>query len=146
MRFSRSSAARTRPAPIRATTRPSAAFLNGSFQSAARDGEAALAIDPRHARARNLVGAARARLGDADGARRAFREAIAAAPDDPAPDVNLGTLALEAGDTRGAIAHFSDALAMDSHSPAAREGIAAALELEGDHARAGRIRSKSLVP
>ena len=40
------------------------AFMRGDFQGAVREGEATVALDPKHARARNLVGAARASLGD----------------------------------------------------------------------------------
>ena len=83
------------------------AFMRGDFHGAAREGEATVSLDPKHARARNLVGAARASLGDLSAAREAFAAAIAIDPQDPSPYVNLGRLHLQTGQADAAAAVFS---------------------------------------
>jgi Flp pilus assembly protein TadD len=101
-------------------------------------------LDPKHARARNLVGAVRASLGDLPAAREAFRAAIAIDPQDPAPYVNLGRLHLQTGEADAAAAVFSEALSVRPDSADAREGLAAAFELRGQFDRAARLRSRQL--
>jgi spermidine synthase len=118
------------------------AFMRGDLSTAAREGEAVLSMDQRHARAHNLLGAARASLGDAAGAQRAFSQAIAADPRDPSPYVNLGRLQLERADLDAAVATFSEALSVQPASIDAREGLASALQLRGEADRAARVRGR----
>ena len=117
------------------------AFMRGDLRAAVQEGEATLALDARHARAHNLVGAARASLGDASGAEKAFGSAIAVDPRDPAPYVNLGQLRLQGGNADAAVASFSEALAVQPSNPGAREGLASAYQLKGQPERAARIRA-----
>ena len=118
------------------------AYMRGDLQSAVGLAQRALDRQPTHARALTLSGAARASLGDRDTARKAFEAAAAATPDDPAPYVNLGELELSGGNAARAAAWFTEALTVDADSPAAREGLALALERQGERVRATRLRSR----
>jgi Flp pilus assembly protein TadD len=122
------------------------AFTRGDFEAAARAGDAALAIDPKHSLAHNLVGAAHASRGDVDAARAAFQAAIDADPEDPAPHVNLGTLYLHKADAAAAAAEFRAALAINPEASDAKDGLARALDLLGDPAQARRIRAGNQTP
>jgi spermidine synthase len=117
------------------------AYMRGDLQSAVVLAQQALDKQPTHARALTLSGAARASLGDRDSARRAFEAAVAATPGDPAPYINLGELELSGGNATRAAAWFAEALTVDPDSSAAREGLAKALESQGERARAVRLRS-----
>jgi Flp pilus assembly protein TadD len=120
------------------------AFLRGDLNTAVREGEAAVSLDRAHAKALNLIGAARASLGDDAGARQAFADAIAADPRDPSPYVNLGRLQLGRAEADVAVATFSEALSVQPESNDAREGLAAALELRGEAERAERVRRSAI--
>jgi len=117
-------------------------YLRGDLPSAVTLAGQALDRQPGHARALTLSGAAHASLGERDRARRAFEASVAATPDDPAPYVNLGELELRGGNAIRAYAWFTEALAIEPDSAAAREGLAASLELRGERARAARVRSR----
>jgi Flp pilus assembly protein TadD len=99
------------------------AFLRDAYEEAARRGEQAAAVDPRDARALNLVGAARASLGDTAGARNAFEQSLRRNPRDATPYVNLGRLELASGDTGKAVALFAEAVVLDPASSEARRGF-----------------------
>jgi tetratricopeptide (TPR) repeat protein len=100
-----------------------AAFLRGDLPQAAAEGQRAAALRDADGRASNLVGAARASLGDAAAARRAFDDSLRRDPRDPAGYVNLARLELEAGNAPRAAVLFSEALILDPASPAARAGL-----------------------
>jgi tetratricopeptide (TPR) repeat protein len=119
------------------------AYQRGDFRAAAARADETLAAQPGHARALTLSGAAYASLGHLDRARKTFEAAVAATPDDPAPYVNLGQLELSVWNARRASDWFTEALAVDPTSTAARDGLATALERRGEHARATRIRGAS---
>lgn len=102
------------------------AFMNGQPARAVPLAARAVAIDPRHVLARNLLGAAYARIGDRARAREAFEASRAADPREPTTYRNLGMLALESGDPVSATAYFAEALALDPRDPTSREGLAAA--------------------
>jgi spermidine synthase len=114
-------------APGTATTHYYAAalaFLQQRPQQAIHDAEAALRIEPDHARARNILGAALAGLGERDKARAAFTASINADPRDPATYSNLATLELESGNRGAAQRYFAEALVLDPTNAVAREGLA----------------------
>jgi tetratricopeptide (TPR) repeat protein len=105
----------------------SAEFLQGNFARAAELAEQALRIDPNHARARNLLGAAYASLGQRDRARRAFQASLRANPRDPATYANLGVFELQAANPQEALDYFAEALSLDPDSPTALAGLNDAL-------------------
>jgi spermidine synthase len=114
-------------APERATTHYYAAalaFLQQRPDQAVRDAEAALRIEPGHARARNILGAALAGLGQRDRAREAFTASLTSNPRDPATYSNLATLELESGNRQAAERYFAEALTLDPTNAVAREGLA----------------------
>jgi Flp pilus assembly protein TadD len=115
--------------PQRAGSRYYAAALHfmrselGLAQAAARD---ALTIDPRFARAQNLLGAIYATQGDTGNARKAFEASLALDPQDPATYQNLALLELNTGNPSAAVRLFSEALTLDPASEPARQGLARA--------------------
>jgi spermidine synthase len=115
--------------PQRAGSRYYAAafhFMRSEFgpaQAAARD---ALSIDPRFARAQNLLGAIYATQGDTGNARKAFEASLALDPQDPATYQNLALLELNTGNPSAAVRLFSEALTLDPASEPARQGLARA--------------------
>jgi spermidine synthase len=115
-------------------------YLRGNADAAAKLAERAARSGADDARVRNLLGAAYAATGRNDGAREAFRAAVRASPEDPVGYVNLGTLELGSANAVAAGDYFSDALALDPQSTAAREGLARALEAQGLARRAAAIR------
>ncbi len=118
------------------------ALMSQRAEEAIRLAERAVAVDPRHARAHNLLGAALASLGKVDAARRAFQTSIELNPKDATPHINLGSLELlNAANASAAVGHFSEALALDPDSATARRGLVRALEATGNHARAARLRA-----
>jgi Flp pilus assembly protein TadD len=64
-------------------------------EEARREGERAVALDPRDPEAWNHLGAVRAATGDREGARQAWEKALAIRPGDPQARANLDRL--EAG-------------------------------------------------
>lgn len=105
----------------------SAVFLQGNFARAAELAEQALKIDPTQARARNLLGAASASLGQRDRARQAFQASLRANPRDPATYANLGVFELQAANPQEALDYFAEALSLDPESPTALAGLNDAL-------------------
>lgn len=119
------------------------AFMSQQADKAIRLAQRAVATDPRHARAHNLLGAALASLGKVDEARQAFQTSLELNPKDATPYTNLGSLELlDAANPSAAVGHFSEALALDPGSSAARDGLVRALEATGNHARAARLRAR----
>jgi Flp pilus assembly protein TadD len=111
--------------------------------SMAADLAARAAAGLPEARALNLLGVAQARLGRTPAARRTFLEALERDPTHVETYVNLGLLELEVADLRASAVRFTEALAIDPNSHAAREGLALSLERAGRRDRAMRIRLSS---
>jgi Flp pilus assembly protein TadD len=89
----------------------------------------------------NLIASAHAALGQYDRARQALESARSMAPTDPGVLVNLGTVALRAGDASTAADRFSDALFLSPTLPAARAGLADAYDRQGNRDRAAALRA-----
>jgi spermidine synthase len=102
------------------------AYMQQRPDVAIREAEAALAIDPGHARAQNVLGAALAGIGERDRARAAFRASLTLDPRDPATYSNLATLEMEAGNLSAARRLFAEALTLDPANTVARDGFARA--------------------
>jgi spermidine synthase len=98
-------------------------FLQNRPQLALQAARNAVAIDPTHAKAHNLVGAALASMGQNDAARTAFETSIKADPREPGTYTNLATLELQSGNRRLAERYFAEALTIDPSAQAAREGL-----------------------
>jgi spermidine synthase len=105
------------------------AYLQQRPDVAIREAEAALAADPSHARAQNILGAALAGVGQRDRARAAFTAALASDPRDPATYSNLAALELESGNTSAAHRYYAEALTIDPSNTVARDGLATVLAL-----------------
>ncbi|MFB3852681.1 MAG: fused MFS/spermidine synthase [Vicinamibacterales bacterium] len=118
-------------------------FRRGDFAAAATMAEAAGRADPRHARAWTIAGAARASLGQVGAAREAFERSLAVDPRSAPTYANLALLELNSGNAEHAARVFAEALAVDPHYSPAIVGLAEALEREGHHARASRLRARS---
>jgi spermidine synthase len=99
-------------------------FMEGRAELAAREAEAVVRANPRHARAHNLLGAALATLGERDRARDAFLASLRADPHDPATYTNLGMLERQSGNVRAAAERFAEALTLDPTQEAARLALA----------------------
>lgn len=100
------------------------AYLQQRPDIAAREASAALAADPRHARAANILGAALASLRQRDQARAAFVRALVLDPRAPATYANLATLEQEVGNRDEALRLFVEALTIDPTNEGARQGLA----------------------
>jgi protein O-GlcNAc transferase len=98
-------------------------FLRGRFDEALGALRHAIALDPRHAAARNLLGAIQASLGQWEAAREAFKAALVLDPGDTATYTNLGLLELSSGNRAAAVDLFAEALSLDPTSHAARQGM-----------------------
>jgi spermidine synthase len=98
-------------------------FLQDRSQQAVLEADAALAVDPRHAKALNLKGAVLAQAGQRDRAREAFEASLRLDPREPATYNNLATLELETGNRDRARQLFAEALTVDPESTTAREGL-----------------------
>jgi len=100
-----------------------ALLLRGRGAEAVDPARRVLAINPRHARAQNLLGAACAESGQRECAAAAFDAAIRLNPREPSSYVNAGLLSLQAVDPERAAEYFSEALAVDPSSTPARDGL-----------------------
>ena len=100
-----------------------ALLLRGRAAEAADAARRVLAVNPRHAKAQNLLGAACAGLNQRDCAQTAFEAALRLNPREPSSYINAGLLALQAADAARAAEYFSEALALDPASTAARDGL-----------------------
>lgn len=101
-----------------------AQFMQGQMYGALDAAERALAIDPRYARAQNLVGAIKATRGDVAGARQAFEAAMAIDAQDPTTYQNLAQLEAGQGHVDVARRLYAEALAIDPASIVARDALA----------------------
>jgi len=118
-------------APSSASTHYYAAalgFLQGRMDTAIHEAEAAVAADPSHARARNVLGAALAGVGQRDRARAAFNLSLRADPRDAATYSNLAALELEVGNAAAARRYYAEALTIDPDNRIARAGLTSILD------------------
>jgi spermidine synthase len=99
-------------------------FLQNRHEMSLRAARNAVAIDPGHAKAHNLIGACLASLGQTEAARTAFQTSINADPREPGTYTNLATLELQAGNRERARRYFAEALIVDPMSQTARDGLA----------------------
>jgi spermidine synthase len=100
-----------------------ALLLRGRPAEAADVARRLLAIDPQHAKAQNLLGAACASTGQRECAEAAFAASIRLNPREPSSYVNLGLLYLESANAASAADSFTEALALDPSSAPARDGL-----------------------
>jgi predicted Zn-dependent protease len=89
----------------------------------------------------NLLGSIRAARGEYDLARRAFDASLARSPGDVLALVNVGVVELRAGNPAAAAERFSDALFVQPTLAPALDGLAQALEQQGNTRRAAAIRA-----
>jgi Flp pilus assembly protein TadD len=87
-------------------------LLEEEPREAERLAAAAVALEPGHAAAWDTLGAARLRLGDAEGARTALERGIALRPALPDLHYHLAAALLALGDSDGARAEAREALAL----------------------------------
>jgi spermidine synthase len=99
-------------------------FMEQRHALAATEARRAIALNPSHARAHNLLGAALASLGQPEQARTAFEASLEADPRDPATYTNLATLELQAGRRELAHRYYAEALTIDPTNGPARQGLA----------------------
>jgi Flp pilus assembly protein TadD len=97
--------------------------MHGRFAESFREAERAIAIDPKYAATYDLIGAAYTKLGQPEKARDAFLTSLRFDAHDSTAYTNLGLLELTAGNHRVAANYFAEALGLDPHSPAARQGL-----------------------
>jgi Flp pilus assembly protein TadD len=122
-----------------------AAMAGGDNAAAARLFEAAARDHPDDARARRALGDAYFAMGALPEARLAY-EALGRLPSQTGPaQTGLGRVALAAGDPVAAKAHFDAALAVAPADPAALNGAAVALDMQGRHAEAGPLYDRALA-
>ena len=132
----------TRPVTLYAQMR--LAHLRNEFAKAAAVGErlTSSGADPDNAaRDFNLLGIAYDSLGDHDRARRAFEASLRIAPRAPAVLMNLGSTELRAGRPDAAGKRFSEALFLYPTLAPALDGLAQALDAQGNARRAAAIRA-----
>ncbi|MBI5507810.1 MAG: tetratricopeptide repeat protein [Deltaproteobacteria bacterium] len=103
-----------------------ALYLQGRDPEAAAAYEEALRVDPASRRAYNNLGFARARAGDSRGAIKSFEQAAGPA----GALANLGLARELGGDPTTAVDLYRQALALDPHLSAAKDGLLRLEELE----------------
>ena len=118
------------------------AYLRDDFAQAVAAGQKLAALTPADVNVFNLLASAHAALEQYDLARVALETSRRLAQTDPGVRLNLGTVALRAGDADAAVRHFSDALFLSPTLRPALDGLAEALDRQGHAARAAVIRSR----
>ncbi len=99
-------------------------FLQNRHDLALQAARNAVAIDPAHAKAYNLIGACLANMGRRDEARTAFETSLKSDPRESGTYTNLANLELQSGNRNLAIRYFAEALTVDPTSQSARDGLA----------------------
>ena len=120
------------------------ADMRGAFAQAAAFGSrltAGGADVENAARNFNLLGIAYANVGDHAAARSAFEASLRIAPRAPAVLMNLGSTELRSGHPSAAAKRFSEALFLYPTLKPALDGLAQALDQQGDGKRAAQIRA-----
>ena len=100
------------------------------FEDAVDDCRAALEIDPEYGGAVFTMAQAYKRLGKTEEAAAGYRRLIQLDPKDPKPYMNLGEMALEAGDIDAAIGHLGKAVAADPERSAGARNLLGSAYLE----------------
>jgi spermidine synthase len=119
-------------------------YVRGDFSRAAQLAQRLASVtpsDPDTARTLNLLGSAYAALGDHERARKAFEASLRIAPRDAAVLVNLGMTELRSGNATAAEERFSQALFLHPTLAPALDGLAQALEQQGQPRRAAAVRA-----
>jgi spermidine synthase len=98
-------------------------FLQNRHDLALQAARNAVAIDPSHAKAYNLIGACLANMGRRDEARTAFETSLKSDPRESGTYTNLANLELQSGNRDLAIRYFAEALTVDPSSQSARDGL-----------------------
>jgi spermidine synthase len=98
-------------------------FLQNRHDLALQAARNAVAIDPSHAKAYNLIGACLANMGRPDEARTAFETSLKSDPRESGTYTNLANLELQSGNRNLAIRYFAEALTVDPTSQSARDGL-----------------------
>ena len=122
------------------------AHMKGDFAHAASFGErltSSAADEENAARNLNLLGIAYSSLGENDRARHAFEASLKIAPRAPAVLVNLGTTELRSSRPADAAERFSEALFLYPTLAPALDGLAQALEQQGQTRRATSVRGQT---
>ena len=120
------------------------ADMRGDFAQAAASGSRLIAGGgdvENAARNFNLLGIAFANVGDHAAARSAFEASLRIAPRAPAVLMNLGSTELRSGHPSAAAERFSEALFLYPTLKPALDGLAQALDQQGDAKRAAEIRA-----
>jgi len=120
----------------RSLSESSGLIAGGDARRAADILEQALQYQPRHQRARNLLGLALFKLGELARSEAIYRTLIEDHPDDPTLRVNLGLVFLKAGAASDAARCFETALDLSPGHDRARNYLGLALVALGQHARA----------
>ena len=131
----------TRPVTLYAQMR--LAHMRGRFAQARAFGERLTSTETSEdtvARNSNLLGLAYDGLGDHDRARQMFEASLRTAPRAPAVLMNLGFTELKAGRPDVAEKRFSEALFLSPTLAPALDGLAQALERQGNTSRASAVR------
>jgi len=108
------------------------AFASGRYQEAADEFGAAVAADPRSARALVNLGTALAQLGNLDAAITRFEEALAIEPEQTTAHFNLGSTLLSRNQPAVALPHLQEVVAMTPYDAEAQLMLARALVASGD--------------
>lgn len=108
------------------------ALREGRTDLALLELDEAIALCPEHARLRKCRADVRIQRGDNMGAAADAAEAVILDNGDPEAKARLGVLMLELKRPADAVACLGEAVSMDPRNPTYREGLAAALEANGD--------------
>jgi Tfp pilus assembly protein PilF len=108
------------------------AFASGRYQEAADEFAAAVAADPKSARALVNLGTALGQLGDLDVAIEKYRQALAVDPDQVTAHFNLGSSLVEQEQAADAIPHIEAVLKSAPYDAEAHLLMARALVATGD--------------
>lgn len=108
------------------------AFASGRYQEAADEFAAAVAADPKSARALVNLGTALGRVGDLDAAIEKYRQALVVEPDQMTAHFNLGSSLVENGRASEAIPHVEAVLENTPYDAEAQLLMARALVETGD--------------
>lgn len=98
--------------------------------------ERAIALDPKHAYPRNILGRVYTEIGQTAKALDSFQKAVEVKPDFLLGYINLGAVSYLAGEQERALAAFTKALELDRNATSAYFGIAVVYETMGENRQA----------
>jgi tetratricopeptide (TPR) repeat protein len=111
-------------------------FGEKDYESARKELERAIEIDPTFSPAYNMLGYSHAFVGDYSGAEKAFKKYIELVPNDPNPYDSYAELLMETGRFDESIQQYRKALSVDPHFAGSHFGIASDLIFQGKHDQA----------